>query len=170
MTPAQQRLKTRHAIVAKLEKRLVNQEKFIPFHRRFQIALQLAALASRGVIIRLEEPDGARAGLLRAIERNIAMLQQIVGCIAVAWRETNADAGGPGDFASVDLERMGKTGDDFLGKFERFVQLGYVCCNDAKFVAADPRDEIGISCAAAEPVRKLGQEFISREMAELVVH
>src|SRR3977135_3443172 len=149
MTPAQQRLKTRHAIVAKLEKRLVNQEKFIPFYRRFEVALQLAALPGRGVIIRLEEPDGTRAGLLRAIERNVGVLQQIVGCIAVARRQANADAGGPGDFATVDLERMGKTGDDFLGKFERFVQLGYVCCNDAKLVSADPRDPIGISYESA---------------------
>src|SRR5229473_2332288 len=121
MTPAQQSFKAGDAILAKIEKRLINEKQFVPFYRCFQINLQRAALARRCVVARLKEADRARAGFLRAIQRDIGTLENIVWRFAVAGRQTYADAGSADDLVSLNQERIFETGDNLLGNFKYLI-------------------------------------------------
>src|SRR5207253_1211918 len=89
------------------------------------------------------------------------MLEKIVRRIAVAGRHTYSDAGGSDDFTSVNQERMGKSGDNFLRKPKRLIQFRYVCCNHPKLVSAYARNEIRVASASTESGRQLSKEFIS---------
>src|SRR5258708_13769487 len=169
MMPAHQRFKASNAVLAKIEKRLIKKKKLVPLDCRSQIELKRATLPRRCIVTWLKEADRARARFLRAIERNVGMLQKIVRRFAVAGRQTYADAGGADDFMSLNQERMVKSGDNFLGKFERLIQLRYICRNQSKLVPAYTRSDIGISRRPSQCGCELGEKFISGKMTELVV-
>ena len=70
-----------------------------------QIDLDLAADLGAGIHLRLEEREGAAEILLGARQRNIGVLQQLVGIVAVARRHRNADGGADHDRMIVQQDR-----------------------------------------------------------------
>ena len=117
-----------------------------------------------------QEADRAWAGFLRAIQRDIGMLENIVWCFAVAGRQTYADAGSADDLVSLDQERILESGDNLPGQCKYLIQSRDAWRDQSELVATDARNYVGIPGTSPEPGRKLREELIARKMTALVVH
>ena len=67
--------------------------------RLAQVLLQGLARLQLDVHLGLEEAEGAAAGLLGAVKRDVGVLQQALLVVAVAWGERDADAGADEEIA-----------------------------------------------------------------------
>ena len=110
MVPAHQRLAADDRAGGKLDERLVVDLQLAGLQRGAQVELQLPVLAGAGIHLRLEEAEGALAVGLGAVERHVGVLEQLVGLIAVAGRDGDADAGAGGDDVAVEIERLAEHG------------------------------------------------------------
>ena len=76
----------------KVDERLIVQFEFFADQRLAQVHFQLAARFHARVHLRLEEPVGAAAVGLGAVERHVGVAQQRIGIHGVERRDGNADA------------------------------------------------------------------------------
>ncbi len=108
MVPAQQRLEAaRRGSSLRPSERLVDQAQLAACERLAQALLEHAAMLQRVVHAPLEEVVGAAAFALGAIEREIGILHQRVGVVAVARaRCAMPTAGADHDLVAVDVERL----------------------------------------------------------------
>ena len=93
MRPAHQRLEADDRAGREIDERLVVHLELAAASAVAQIDLELAARLHARVHLGLEEAERALAVGLGAVERHIGVLEQLVGVLAVAGRQRDADAG-----------------------------------------------------------------------------
>ena len=91
-----------------VDERLVVQLELAVGERLAQVELERAARLQPRVHLGLEEAVDAAPVRLGAIERHVGVLQQLVGVVAVARRDGDADAGADHHLVAVDVEGLGR--------------------------------------------------------------
>ena len=104
------------------------------------------------------------------IEREIGLLQKIVGMCAVLRRQCDTDTGADADIVLADRERLGDERDDPGGERLGGVGLlGIVELDDGEFVAAEPRQHVGFAERVLDPLGHLLEQFVAGRVPERVV-
>ena len=93
MTPAQQRLATRHPAIAEADQRLINNIEFAIGDRLPEIQLQRAQGVHAGTHAGLEEAIGPAPVGLGLVHRQIGVLEQLIEVRTVLRRPRDPDAG-----------------------------------------------------------------------------
>ena len=79
---------------------------FVACDRGAQIGFRRAPVLRIEFHVRFEQPIGIAAFRFCLVEREIGVLQQMLGLDAVIRQQRNADAGFDGDLLTVDIERL----------------------------------------------------------------
>jgi hypothetical protein len=122
-----------------------------------------------GIHFGMEQATDAAAIHLRAIQREIGLLQQFVAIHAILGGEGDADAGADHDLVPGCVERRIEHLDQPVGEsggLRRPVDR----LDDGKFVAAEPRHDVRLARALHQPLRHRPQQRIADGMTERVVH
>ncbi len=134
-----------------------------------QILLHLEPGLGAGIHRRLEEAMGSAAVGLGAIHRQIGILDQLLEIGAVARRQRNADAGIGRELMAEALIGLPDRLMNSRNEFHDIGDVAGVGLNHRKFVAAKPRDKIGVPDAAPEPRSHDLQQFVADMMSERIV-
>ena len=155
MVPAQQRLAAVIAVVADVDQRLVVQLELAAHDRLAQIEFQRAPRLHARVHLGLEEPIGAAAVGLGAVQRQVGVLQQLVRLGAVVRRHGDADAGVRSTTCGRRARRAAGA-PRWMRSTRSVTSVGSLDrgLNDGELVAAEPRDDVGLAQAAAQPRRR----------------
>ena len=133
-----------------------------------QIEFELAAAARRGVERSFEEAEHAAPVALRPVQREVGVLQQLVGIAAVVGADRDADAEPGGDLVAVRLHRLADPVDDRLRQRARPVGIEPARQDDRIFVPAQPRDQ-AVRGQRGQDVADLAQQRVADRMAQRVV-
>ena len=134
-------------------------QRLLDLHPRQRLALHAG----------VEEHGGALALVLDAVHRDIGVLAQHFVAAAMVGIKADADRGRGEYFRSVDeerrlqpLQREVDVFGDLLLALDRIEQ-------QQKFVAADPRQHVGLAQIEPEPLGNLDQQRVADRMAVIVV-
>ena len=169
MVPAQQRLEAGDVIALQVHHRLVIEFEFSGRKALAQILLHDAAGLHLFVHRGLEEAERAAAVALGAVQCEVGIAQQLVGDKAVARADGDADAGADNGLLAVDVIGLADPGDDLLRQRGRFRRVGDRRLDDDEFVAAHPRDGVGLAHQSAQAFGDDLQQLVARGMTEGVV-
>ena len=169
MVPAQQRLEGDYAIAGDVADGLVVRLEFVALERRPHIHFQQAPRLRARVHAGLEEAIGAAAVGLGAVQREVGVLQQLVGIAAVLRRQRDADRDADHDLMVVDLVRRGDHLDETAGERSGRSLLGAADLDHGELVAAEPRHGVVLADGGLQPAADFLQQRIANGMAERVV-
>ena len=116
-----------------------------------------------------EERECAAAFFLRPVEREIGILEELIGGVAIVGRERDADAGANGDSVLADFIRRGDGSDDPARNGLDVSQRLNTSQNDGEFIAAKTGHGIHSARIATEPRGHGFQQFITNGMAERII-
>ena len=137
--------------------------------RMAQVEFEPAPRLHSGVHRRFEEAVGAAPFRLGAIEREIGVLQQLIGFIAVGRCEGDADADADLYLMVTDHDRRAHDLDKAARQGGHRARLILSDLQHGKFVAADPGQEVGFTQRAAEPLGRDLQQPIPALMAKRII-
>ena len=157
MMPAHECLDAADAAGPCIDDRLIMQFEFVAHDRVAQLAfhraLDVGGLGQFG----LEYPEGVSPARLRRIEREIGVVQQRLGIVAMLRRERNADAGSDVDLMTAEIERPLDRPDDPQRERDGALDLDLLLLlDDGEFIAAQTGQHVDIADrrrAAAAPLR-----------------
>jgi hypothetical protein len=139
-------------------------------YRGAQIGLHLVARVRLPSHLDIEEAVAVAALRLGPIERQVRLLDQLVGLGAVGGSRGNADAGADIHRVAFDVVGHPDDVDHALGKHRRrFTWVGLAGLNDGEFIAADPRQDVGLAQRRFEAQRRLLEQRVAGGMSERVV-
>ncbi len=170
MIPAEQSLEAGDLVALQIHHRLVVKLEFAGRQRLAQVLLHDAAglhlLVHRG----LEETERAAAVALGAVQRKVGVSEQLVGSIAVARADGNADAGADHRLLAVDVIGLADPCDDLLRERGRVSGIRDRSLDDDEFVAAHPGDGVGLAHQCAQAIGDDLEQLVAGGMTEGVVH
>src|SRR5205085_339161 len=117
----------------------------------------------------LEEAERTAAVALGAVQREIGVSQQLVGRIAIARADGNADAGADQGLLAVDVIGLADPGDDLLRQRGCFRRIRNRRLHDDEFVAAHPRDGVALAHQPAQTIGDDLQQLVAGRMPKRVV-
>ncbi len=117
-----------------------------------QVPLQRVTLLQALVHLRLEEAGGAPPVLLRPVKGDVGALQEVVRSQPVRRVERNPDAGADQELMALDPVWLCQAGDEALPQRRRFFGLAGRGLQDRELVAPEPRDQVALPHAAAQPL------------------
>src|SRR5690606_36970605 len=138
--PADEGLEAPDSARVQIELRLVVDLELALADRPAQPGLDVAPLAQARVHPRLEEPMGAAAFGLGAVEREVAHLHELFGARAVVRGERDADARADDDRVAFELERAVERLDDARGEIAGRRGIADAALEHRELVAAEARD------------------------------
>ncbi len=169
MIPADQRLETADLVALQGDHRLVVELEFASGQRLAQILLHdatgLHLLVHRG----FEKAECAAPVAFGAIEREVGVSQQRVGARSVARTDRNADAGADDGLVAAEVIRLAQQLDDAFGERRGLGGIRDGRLDDDEFIAAHPRDGVGLPHQSAQPVGDHLQQPIADGMTERIV-
>ena len=169
MIPANQRLEAADFVAREVDHWLIVELELAGGQRLAQILLHDATGLHLQVHRRLEEAECAAAVALCAVQREVGIAQQFVGPQPVARPDRDADAGADHGLMAVDVERLADRCDDALRQRSRLGGIGDRGLHDDEFVAAHPRDGVGVADQGAQPLGDDLQQLVAGRMAERIV-
>ena len=137
--------------------------------RLAQIVLHGPALLHLRVHVGLEEAVGAAPVVLGAVERQVRIAHQLVGCEPVGRADGDADAGADDDLAALELVGLAHRLDDALRKRRGVGRLVDRHLQDRELVAAHARDRIGLAHQRAQAAGGILQQLVAGRVAQRVV-
>ncbi len=140
MVPADQRLEADQALVGGVDQRLVEQAELLGLDAGAHVLLELEPVLGLVLHVGVEEAAGAAALVLRLVEREIGLLDEVVDALAVDRAEGAADRDADPDLGLVDVEGLGDRGDQPVGERLDHAPALRVLDDDGEFVAAHPAD------------------------------
>ena len=161
--------KPRERVALQVHERLVVQLEFLLDERTAQTDLEAAARLHGRVHRRLEEAEGLAPVALGAVEREVGVLEQAVGIVAVVGRQRDADARGDIDLLAGHVIGTTDRLDDGACQPRRAGRLIAIDLDDRELVLAEPGQGIGRVDAAAQPVGNGGEKLVSGRVAERLV-
>jgi hypothetical protein len=117
----------------------------------------------------LEKPVRAAPGRLGAIERQIGVLEQLIGVDTVAGRNRNADAGIDHDLDVIEVVGQRNGVAQSPGKPLGVGWLRDPGLDDRKLVSAQSGHQVGFSDAIAQAVCDCSQQVVADRMPQGVV-
>ena len=117
----------------------------------------------------LEKPVGAATAGLGAIERQIGVLEQLVGVGAVVGCDRDADAGIDHDLAVIEVVRQCNRVAESSGKSFRVGGLSDLGLDHRKLVPAQSSHQIGFADTVAQAVGDRPQQIVADRMAQRIV-
>ena len=169
LVPAKQRLAGDDLVSLEIDDRLIVQFELSLGERRAQIELEIPPRRHPLMHGGFEKPVRAATAGLGAVERQIGVLEQLVGVGAVVGRNCNADTGIDHDLAVIEVIRQRNRVAEPSGKSFRVRGFGDLGLDDRKLVAAEPRHQVGFPDAVAQAVRDRSQQIVADRMAQRVV-
>ena len=170
MVPADQRLKAADLAALQVHHRLIVELELARGQRLAQVLLHDAAGLHLLVHVRLEEAERAAAVALGAVKREVRIAQQLVRGLAIARADRDADAGADAGLMAVDVVGLAHPFDDLLRQRGGIAGIDDRGLDDDEFVAAGPRDGVGLADEAAQAVGNDLQQLVAGGMAEGIVH
>src|SRR5665647_161461 len=170
MVPAQKRLEGLDVVVFKTDNRLIEQLEFTVGERALQVPLQFAAGLHARIHFRLIETVGAASVVLRLIKSDIRSFQQFGDFGRIVWRNRNANADVHRNLMTIEIEWLVNR---FTGSHGQRRGIGRTikrCLNDGEFVAAQPRNQVDISDAAAQSVGHALEQLVPGRLSEGVIN
>ena len=140
--PAYQRLEAGDAPGLEIDQRLVMRLQDIVLDRRAQIDFDAAARLRTGVHFRFEETERAVAFALGARQRHVGVLEQLLGVVAVAGRNRNADAGAADNGMAVEQIGLADGVDQAPGQERHVLGPRHAGLHDGELVRAEARDRV----------------------------
>ena len=125
-------------------------------------------LGSR-IHLRLEEAVGPPSSGLGTVHREIGVLEQLFEIAAVPRRHGDADARIGRDLMAEAFIGFADFVIDLIDEIGDVVRVADRGLDDREFVAAEPRDEIGLPDALAQPRGDALEQFVADGMPERVV-
>ena len=162
MAPAQQRLAAADPAVLEVKQRLIVQLEAAVDDGLAQLQLQTAPRLGARVHAGLEEPVGAAAVALRAIEREVGVAQQLIEVEPIGRRNRDADAGVGRDQVPAAIDRLANA---LVDRGQQLHGLGLITdrgLDHGKLVAAEPRCDIGFPEAGAQTIGDGPEQFRRR--------
>ena len=170
MIPAHQGFEGDDDVAGDVADRLVIDLELVALQRRAQVEFQNPPRLGARVHSGLEEAIGAAAVRLGAVEREIGLLQQFVGVLAVLGRQRDADADADDELVAADIVGRGNLLDHVAGEHGHGRRLAIAAeLHDREFVAAEPCHRVVLGDAFAEPAGDFLQQRVADRMAERVV-
>ena len=154
VVPAQQRLKPGDLARGQIDQRLVVEFELISGDGVPEIQLQHPAYLYARIHLRLEEPDRAAALGLCQVQRDVGVLQQLHGRIAVAGRHGDPDTDSNRDLMPVDVERVTKCRDDTVREQQCVVGPLYGMLDNGELIPTQARNGVHFTRACRQPVRR----------------
>ena len=118
---------------------------------------------------RPKQAVGTAPGGLRVVQRQVGAFQQLVGIDAVVGRQRDAHARAHQHLLAADDERQGHRLHQPFGQRTGGGRLRRADLDHRKFVAAEPRDQVGLAHALTQPQGHDAQQFVADRVAERVV-
>ena len=169
VVPAQQRFGADNHVVGDPHHRLVMQSECVVLDGRTQRGLQRVLLEPVRGQVGIEELIGVAPELLRPVHRDIGMLEQLFGCVAIVGVDRDADRRGDVDVMLLDLEglRYGilQLRRDAIQGFRIFEILD----DDHELVPAQPGEQIGFAQHVRKRRRDALQELVADAVSQRVV-
>ena len=169
MIPAYQGLEAADFLARQVDDRLVVQLEFACRQRLAQVLLHDAAGLHLQVHHGFEEAERAAAVALGAVEREVGVAQQFVGVRSVAGADRNADADADHGLLAVDVIGLAQRVDDALRQRSGLGGVRDRGLHDHEFIAAHPRDGVGLANEAAQPLGDDPEQLVAAGMAERIV-
>ena len=169
MPPASQRLDAGDAPARNLDLGLVVEEKGAIVQGLPDILLERLAGPEFLVHRRVVEPVVVAALLLRLVERQVGVPEELVGVGVVVRKHRDADAGAREHLFLVEFERRRDRLDHPLGENGDAVLMVEVGLDDGELVAAEPRHGVGLAHARQEARGHLFQQVVARRVSQRVV-
>ena len=168
--PAHQRLEARKLVALQVQERLVVELELPVGEGSTQVPLELVAGAHASVHLVFEEPVPAPLLLLRAIEREVGVLEELVGVRPVARRHRNADADAEHDLEPLpEHEGLVHHGDDLPGEVAGVGRRERGILHDDELVAAHARERVDLTHGTLQARRDPLQELVADRVTERVV-
>ncbi len=170
MVPAKQRLDADDSLALELEHRLVDERELLAGERVAEVCLELHPVLRGSLHRRVEHRVAVLAQGLRLVQRQVGVLQQLLGAVGKAGR--NADADRQHRLCERRLgqvDRLAQHVQDPLGD-----QLGQRVRADGvddhhELVAAEAPDGVVVAQHRLQPRADLSQDLVAGVMAEAVV-
>ncbi len=166
MVPADQRLERREAVLGEVEQGLEVELELAVGDRAVQVHLGRPAGLRVGVEVGGEAPVPSAPGGLRRVQREVGVLDQVVGRERVGGGLRNADAGPGAHVMAGDRGGLLEPLDQRRGEALGFDAVAVD--QHAKLVAAGARQEAPFG-ALGEPLRDQLEQLVADAMAERVV-
>src|SRR6185437_8373171 len=160
MMPTQQRFQSAHDSAGQIDFGLVVQHEFIAFERAPHAYVQLQSLLCPFLHPRQVEAERIAALLLGALHRRIRVLQKLLGIVAIAGVDGDADVRGNVGLASAEIESRREGVDHLLSDWSGVVRLDEIAKYERKLAAAESRDDIRAAHAAPQALRDFDEQEI----------
>ena len=173
--PAEQRFRSNDLPPGQIQLRLIVQAELVLADRFEDVGLQRPPLQQFLVHVGRKEPVDASALLLGAIQGHIGLLQQDsridVGQHDIGRApQRNADADTDDDLVAVQVEARIQRIDQALCQHLGIRKLPCADLHDGEFVAAEPRQRVGLANTGAQPAGHADQQPVAGGVAQRVVH
>ena len=145
VSPANQRLAADDALLDHADQRLIVKFELVSRKRRAQVVFQRNAGSQKGVHFRFKEPVHGLSVGLGAVERDIGVLQNLVGVHAVVRRDGDADANADRKVVPVDAIGRAQDFDHPLRQRRRALGTIDLALDDREFIAAQTCDEVRLT-------------------------
>ena len=167
--PAEQRLGADDGTVGDANDRLVVQSQQAVLQRAAQRALQRVLLQAPLREVGVEELVGIAAELLRAVHRDVGVLQELLGIVGVVGIDADADRRRHVDVVLLDAERLRDRVEQLLRDAAQHRRIVEILDDDHELVAAEARQQVGLAQRGRELARDALQELVADPVAERVV-
>ena len=164
-----------HCLVAddpagrELHLRLIDELEVIVLQRMAEPVFERAPARQVLRHLRIEEPPGAAALALGAVEREIGVAHQRLEVGAVIGSDRESDRAADLDFVAVDAEGTGEQVQHALGERRQHGGVGDPRHHDGEFVAGEPGEEVAAAKRRLEPLAAGLQEPVADRVTERVV-
>ena len=145
IVPAQQRLGADDRAVVDADDRLVVQLEHAVLQRAAQRAFERVLLQAPLREVGVEELVGVAPELLRAVHRDVRVLQQLLGVVGVVRVDADADRRRHVDVVLLDLERLRDRVEQLLRDAAEHRGLVEVLDDHHELVAAETREQVGLA-------------------------
>ena len=170
MLPAQQCLEAQAAGPREVDDRLVEHGELAASQRPAQLRLDPAPAIDLDTHLGLEMLELAASRLLRPVQRDVGMLEQVAGAASVARVEGDPDAAAGLQLLVPIAERLPQLRHDSAGDQAGIGRLAEAFKDQRELVTAEARHGVFLPALDAQAPRDLTQQGVAGVVAERVVH
>ena len=155
--------------LAEIALRLVVDRELIGREALPELALEQTGAARHEVHLGGEEAAAVAPVGLRPVHRELGVLEQAIGRLAVGREQRDPDAGAGVELLAVEHERLAEAVDQTAGQRARLLGVADVGLQDHELVAAEPADRVGLAQAGMQALGRRLEQQIAAGQAEGVV-
>ena len=167
--PAHQRLEAGDAATLEIDQRLVIGLQHVVLDGVAQIDLDAAAALRARVHFRFKEAERPEPFALGARQRHVGILEQLLGVVAVAGRNRDADAGAADNAVSVEQIRLADRSDQAARQHGDLFRPRDAGLHHGKFIGAETRDGVFFPQGRPQALGHALEQLVADGMTQRVV-